>query len=88
MSEHDTQDILAKVEAQTRWVRALVISAFAIGLWVATIEMRQQQFGSAIDQLQQDARVDQRLLLEVSNDSRWIRENITELRKEIRELKE
>jgi len=79
--QHDTAEILADVQRMSGWVRALVLGGLAVGIWVGTIEVRQQHVAAeqeraekAIEAIRTRADTDRNLLIEMRNDIRWIRE--------------
>jgi hypothetical protein len=65
----DALDALAKL---LPWLKGLVVGAFALGIWVATIELRVE----SLTRERSEMKAFERELIELKTDVRWIRENL------------
>jgi hypothetical protein len=90
MSTEETEIIRGELRKLGGWVKTLVIISFSVGMWVATIELRQHQSAKQheatadrIREIRHTADADRSILIEMRNDIRWIRESHADLKRDL-----
>jgi peptidoglycan hydrolase CwlO-like protein len=78
---------LATVEKSAQWVKWLVYGAFALGVWVATIQLTIQQTTADVQQIDVQLTESRNEIQRLSEDVAVIKATVLELKETMREVK-